>query len=80
MLYEVITFAFVGTPFPQTVQPGQSAILSVRFAPTVVANQGGVMRIGLGDPGGPVDIPLWANSTGAGEKVIDFGTQRNNFV
>jgi len=68
-------FAFVGTPFPQTVQPGQSAILSVRFAPTVVANQGGVMRIGLGDPGGPVDIPLWANSTGAGEKVIDFGTQ-----
>ncbi|MDJ0523722.1 MAG: hypothetical protein QNJ90_16780, partial [Planctomycetota bacterium] len=68
-------FEFVGTPFPQTVQPAHSAILRVRFAPTVIANQGGVLRLGVGDAGGPVDVPLWANSTGSGEKVIDFGTQ-----
>ncbi len=66
-------FTFVGSPFPQTVQPGLSAIVRVRFAPTAVANQGGILRLGPDDVGGPVDVPLWANSSGSGEKVIDFG-------
>ncbi len=69
------SFAFVGTPFPQVVQPGLEGIVRVRFAPTAVANQGGLLRIGEGDPGGPVDIPLQANSSGSGDRVIDFGNQ-----
>ena len=67
-------FSFVAPQFPQTVQPGGQAVVRVRFAPTAVATQGGTLRLGVGDVGGPVDVPLWANSSGSGEKVIDFGT------
>lgn len=68
-------FDFPIDPFPLQVAPGQSRTIRVRFAPTMVANQGGLLRLGPTDPGGPFDIPLWANSSGAGEQIIDFGTQ-----
>ena len=68
-------FTFDPSPFPLSIAPGQSRTLRVRYAPTMVANQGGLLRLGAGDPGGPLDVPLWANSSGAGEQVIDFGTQ-----
>lgn len=68
-------FSFVLDPFPLAVAAGQSRTVRVRYAPTIIANQGGLLRFGASDVGGPLDVPLWANSSGAGEQIIDFGTQ-----
>ena len=69
------SFSFMGVPFPQTIQPGQWGTFRLKFAPTAIANQGGILRLGVGDVGGPIDVPLWANSTGSGDRVVDFGSQ-----
>ena len=61
--------------FPLLVQPGQSATLTLRFTPQTVADHGGILRVGSDDVGGPLDIRLWANASGSGEKVVDLGTQ-----
>jgi hypothetical protein len=69
----VITFA--EDPFPATVAPGQSVPVRLRYAPTQVAADSGLVRFGPDDVGGPVDVTVRANSTGTGERIIDFGTQ-----
>ncbi len=70
-----IAFTILDDPFPMTIDPGNTGLLRVRFAPTAIAPQGGILRLGDGDPGGPLDVTLWANSSGSGEKIIDLGTQ-----
>lgn len=67
-------YSFDVVPFPLTIEPSQERTVRLRFAPTIVADQGGILRIGANDVGGPLDIPLWANASGAGEQIIDLGT------
>ena len=68
-----VTFAV--DPFPITIAPGQTVPIMVRYAPTAIAGDGGILRLGPDDVGGPIDVAVWANSSGTGERIIDFGTQ-----
>ena len=69
------TISLAADPFPLTVAPGATVPLTVRYAPTAISGDGGILRLGRDDVGGPVDVTVWANSTGTGERVVDFGTQ-----
>jgi len=65
--------AFTTNPFPLTIRPGETVSLFVTYSPMGDTGDGGILRIGSNDVGGPVDVNVWANSTGTGERVIDFG-------
>ena len=69
------TIGFSTDPFPLTIQPGASVPVLVRYTPTKISGDRGILRLGHNDAGGPVDITIWANSTGTGERIVDFGTQ-----
>lgn len=69
-------FSVVGSPFPLTVNPGQEATLTIRFAPLEGGTYDGTAAIGASDIGGPISLPLVANAPGSGsELVTDFGTR-----
>lgn len=67
-------YSVVGGPFPLTVDPGQEALLTIRFQPAEGGSYDGTADIGPTDLGGPVQIPLLASAPGtASEVVTDFG-------
>ena len=69
-------YSVVGTTFPLQVAPGDQAVLTLRFAPTVGGNHDGVVDVGAGSLGGPVRIQVRGEAPGESfETVVDFGLQ-----
>jgi hypothetical protein len=58
---------------PFTVQPGAQVDVSVRFTPTAGDELDGLLRLGPGDAGGPLDVALRANQE-LREVWTDFGS------
>lgn len=67
--------ALVEDPLPLTIHPGEAVALTVRYAPTSLGVDGGVLHLGPTDLGASVGIAVTAGSTGSGERIVDFGTQ-----
>ena len=71
-------FSLVGDPLPLTVAPGQSATLTIRYAPSVGGDHSGTLRLGTTDLGTDLSVPLTASSSTpsvGSEEIVDFGTQ-----
>ena len=70
------SYSVIGSPFPLTVDPGEEALLTVRYAPTESGTFDGMLDIGPSDVGGPVRIPVQATTPGVVfEQVTTFGTR-----
>ncbi len=68
-------FSVVGSPFPMTVDPGATASVTIRYAPTQAGIHDGTLVLGPADPGGGVDISVLAETVGSGnEEVTDYGS------
>lgn len=69
-------FSVVGNPFPLTLAAGQSATITIRYAPLAGGTHDGMAVLGPFDAGGNVGIQLRAAAPGGGqEDVTDFGAQ-----
>lgn len=71
-------FSLVGDPLPLTVAPGQSASITIRYAPAVGGEHSGSLRLGTTDRGTDLAIPLTASSStpsAGSEDIVDFGSQ-----
>lgn len=58
---------------PFTVQPGAQVDVSVRFTPAAGLELDGLLRLGPGDAGGPLDVAVRANAE-LREVTTDFGS------
>jgi hypothetical protein len=67
-------FAVVSGAPPLTIEPGESEVLVVRYAPIAPGMVSGDLRLGQGEGGGPVTVPLFAGSEDEPEEIVtDYG-------